>query len=374
MTDLMTYARRFRTPRVDLDVALARDFARDGGELIPAGAGFRTREEAPDAVEDVTLPSVNWSAHRRAAVRVDLSGVIQGKRLLVSPIFRSELESNAPVRKNSLVEGRTHSAIVRRWGPQKTIPQGIFLGGFAPFAYFHHLCERLSRLSLLCELPSRYQTFPLLVPSRTLAISSLVEATYLLAPHQEIIPIERKHEYRIGELVWIDEIHRWSAGFSGAVTSRDGMTRFRHAILEALGVAPCVQRGVRLYLVRGPLRRSVNEEVLIREAEQFGFVPWRPEQHSFEEQVRTWSSAEAVVGDGGAAWSGALFAAEGSTGVVVTDGSAAGWPHFGRISGMDVHLLRLHRPQAGTEDGTGERGFFADPGSFREYLSRILSR
>jgi hypothetical protein len=372
MKGSLTQELRLRRRRERLQIALATDYARSSGELVHSGTGFKTSEDTPDLIKEVAFPTVNWSTHRRVTVRADLSGIINGRRLLVSPTVRDALEVHGPIRKNSLLEGHADRATVRRWGAEINIPRGIFLGGFGPFAYYHHLCERISRLSFMSDLPEKYRTFPILAPSRAISIESLVAATRLLAPSQKIISIERKKEYLVGELVWVDEIHRWTSGYPGAVTSREGMERFRREILSALNIVPQRRPGVRLYIVRGPLRRSVNEDALLREARRLGFTAWHPQQHSFAEQVRTWSSAEVVVGDGGAAWSGCLFAAEGSKGLVVTDHSAAAWPHFGCISGMDVRMLRLHFPEPGTENGKGENGFFADPGEFRGALEEAI--
>jgi capsular polysaccharide biosynthesis protein len=95
-----------------------------------------------------------------------------------------------------------------------------------------------------------------------------------------------------------------------------------------------------LYLDRGDRRRSARAPEYRARAERAGFRAWSPETVSFADQVAIWSRIEAVTGESGAAWSGVLFAPEGSRGLVVNDGTASGWPHLSRISGMETRVIR----------------------------------
>jgi capsular polysaccharide biosynthesis protein len=252
--------------------------------------------------------------------------------------------------KNALLHGEGERVHVRRTGRRVRIPEGIFLGGFAPRAYFHHLAERISRLPLVEHLPAEYRGFPLLVPAETLDWPGLVDATELIAPGRELVPLSWENEYQVERLVWIDEIHRWTAGHPGVVTHLDAMGLFRRRVLDAAGITPQAENGLRLFIVRGERRRSPNESELAEASEQLGFVQWKPEQWSFVEQVRMWARAEVVVGDDGAAWTGAVFSPEGSSGLVVTDQLPSGWPHLGRVGRRSIQLHRVRSTSYGHAD------------------------
>jgi len=315
------------------------------GTLLSAGPGLRTTEDDPDALREIEFPAVSWSLHRGVRVRSDLPAVVSGRSLLVGPLLNESLTHGEPaLSKNSVLQGRSDRAVIRRSGRTIRLPRGIFLGGFGPRAYFHHLCERVSRLTLLDHLPAEFQEFPILVPEETLKVQSLVDATRLLAPDRDLIPLSWEDEYLVDELVWMDEIHRWVAGYPGVVTHTQAMRIFRERILESLSIEPRTEPGLRIFVDRGEHRRSPEAEHFPEIARSFGFTVWRPEQSSFATQVRKWARIEAVVGESGAAWSGALFAPQHARGLVVTDGSASGWPHLGRISGMEVDLLRTSDP------------------------------
>ena len=143
----------------------------------------------------------------------------------------------------------------------------------------------------------------------------------------------------------MDEVHRWITGYPGVVTHVEAMDRYRMRILGGLCIEPRVEPRLRLYVAGGEMRRLPAESELERVASECGFESWRPEEMSFADQVSVWSRAESVAGESGAAWTGALLASEGSKGIVVTDGLASGWPHLGRISGMDVRVLRSYDPE-----------------------------
>jgi hypothetical protein len=336
------------------------------GELSTDPRVLLTSRKHPDVIEEVELPLPHWYLHERVTVRSDLPGLIKGGQLLAGELFREALSSGQPLVKNSVLHGLRERALVRRSGPQVRLENGIFLGGFAPRAYFHHLAERLSRLPLLQLVPEEFRGLPLLVPEETLDWHGLAALTELLAPDNKVIGLSWEREYVVRRLLWLDEIHRWTAGHPGVTTFVEPMNRFRRAVHEALNIRPRVEAGLRLFVVRGPLRRSPNEERLVDEAAEFGFVPWRPETLPFAEQVAMWSKAEAVVGDDGAAWTGLIFSPLGSVGLVLTDQAPSGWSHLSLIGGRETVLYRARSTSYGESD--------VDLYEFRERLMATLDR
>ena len=329
-----------------LSVKDLRGSAVAGGSLLESRLAFRTTEADPDRITEREMTPPRWSLHHSVRIRSDLPALIAGRSLLAGPLLRESFGSAAgPLTKNAVLSGDPDRAKVRRTGRTHDLPEGIFLGGFAPRAYFHHLGERISRLALLDLLPSELQDLPILVPEETLRFESLVDASSLLAPAAQLVPLRWQDEYRVRRVVWMDEVHRWTAGYPGVITHVEAMNRYRMRILAGLGIEPRVEPGLRLYVSRGERRRSPAELELERVAIECGLETWRPEEMSFADQVSLWSRAESVAGESGAAWTGALFASEGSKGIVVTDGSASGWPHLGRISGMSVRVLRSYDPE-----------------------------
>lgn len=337
--------------RSHLTVKQLHDRGAAGGRLLESELVLRTTDDEPDAIFEFDAPSPRWSILEKVRIRSDLPAVIDGRRLVAGPFLLDSLRSpGEPLVKNAILRGGPNRVSVRRTGRTYALEEGIFLGGFAPRAYFHHLCERISRLALLDLLPPDLQGLPILVPEEILSVESLVEATRLLAPSHELVPLRWEDEYLVGRLVWIDEIHRWTAAHPQVMTHVEAMRRFRQKILHRLQIAPRIEPGLRLFIDRGARRRSPAAHDLRKLALDCGFESWTPETLPFAEQVGLWSRAEFVAGESGAAWSGSLFAPVGSKGLIVTGGEASGWPHLGRISGMRINLLRSYDPDGFTRE------------------------
>ena len=82
----------------------------------------------------------------------------------------------------------------------------------------------------------------------------------------------------------------------------DCLIYLREKIFQRFGLTGTGQARRRLYVSRARTgwRRVVNEEEIIDCLSRFGFETVRPEELSFEEQVRLFHSAEAVIGARGA--------------------------------------------------------------------------
>ena len=89
----------------------------------------------------------------------------------------------------------------------------------------------------------------------------------------------------------------------------DCLIYLREKIFQRFGLTGTGQARRRLYVSRARTgwRRVVNEEEIIDCLSRFGFETVRPEELSFEEQVRLFHSAEAVIGARGAGLTNIIF-------------------------------------------------------------------
>ena len=84
-------------------------------------------------------------------------------------------------------------------------------------------------------------------------------------------------------------------------------------------------------------RRLVNEEKLIAALADRGFEIFTPEEHPFEEQVKTFAAAKVVVGPGGAGMFNSIFCKPGA--LVVSLEPMMNWLalHSNMFASSDVH-------------------------------------
>ena len=89
------------------------------------------------------------------------------------------------------------------------------------------------------------------------------------------------------------------------------MNSFRDNILQAVVPKPGKVAKERLFLLRPKGdNRAVNQEELLRVAEDFGFLGVRTEVMSFMEQVELFSTAKFITGPTGAAFTNILFSSK----------------------------------------------------------------
>ena len=96
----------------------------------------------------------------------------------------------------------------------------------------------------------------------------------------------------------------------------DLMARFREKLISSISPSTAVSGGARLFLVRpNHVGRSYNQDELVRESSNFGFVPVCPEEMGLDDLWTRLHSAEAVIGPQGAAWANTIVCRYGTVGV-----------------------------------------------------------
>jgi len=185
-----------------------------------------------------------------------------------------------------------------------------FLGGTNNF--YHWVADHLSRLRFIKASPDAAAR-PLLVNRRPtrfqkrslellgIGADRLVipgpEATHHVADLLVLDDGTRPHD-RLGRPDW------WTPALNG-----DDVAFLRDAFDAYVGT-PDEDYPTRIFLSRADalFRRCVNEEELHAIAEKAGFSVVQPEKLPFEEQIRLFAGAEAVVGVHGAGFTNMIFA------------------------------------------------------------------
>ena len=290
------------------------------------------------------LPALNWSIHADVVVRAHMTGFLSSTGLHVSPLTARSVQEHVLVRDGAYRKGPVEfgraGAFVKRTAERECIAEGVFLGGFAPTAYFHHLTERLALLAHLSSLPQSLGDVPLLVPEESLKTQTFVEIMRLIAPNHQVFALSRSREYLVRRLIWLDAGIHWR-NRSIAVHAAS-LRAFRIRLLDELGITATADPSLRLHIRRGSSRRTENEDELIEVSQSFGFCPWSPEGAPIAEQVRRWATAGFVIGDSGAAWTGLIYSPVNSHGLVFSPRNAStGWSGLAAVGGRTVFEHRV---------------------------------
>ena len=161
--------------------------------------------------------------------------------------------------------------------------------------YFHWLMEALPRLWLArdqCMLEGRRVLVPALQPwmERMAAVCGVFPDQMLVPPADELI---------------CEDLLMPARGLWNINT----FTPHAFALVAELAgrAEPVVRQRLFVSRQRAASRRIVNEDEIFDIAAQFGFIRVFPEAMSFEEQIETFASAEAVAGALGAGLANAAF-------------------------------------------------------------------
>ena len=117
------------------------------------------------------------------------------------------------------------------------------------------------------------------------------------------------------------------------------------------------RRSERIYIVRKGSRRVVNESELLDRLRRHGFRPVALEELSFEEQIRLFHDAEAVVGTHGAGLTNLLFATDAL--VVEIFPTFSVFPHFLLMAASLDHQYR-YVPGTSTDNSEKQEDFETD--------------
>lgn len=200
-----------------------------------------------------------------------------------------------------------------------SIPQGISLVGSTTSNYIHWLTEALPKLALIDQIDA-YAELPYLIDSGL--HPNILESIRLLnSRRRQLIEVGPSELLAVEKLLCVTPTAYVPFDFqpglaadqldinpSSAMYSPDALQRLRQLLVAALVHAPVAPRK-KLYLRRSgrsrPMENSDAVEALMLEQ---GFSIVEPETLSFSDQVRLFSDAGVIVGQGGAALGNIIFA------------------------------------------------------------------
>lgn len=217
----------------------------------------------------------------------------------------------------------------RKLEQMETIPAAISLIGSANSNYVHWLTETAPKLALIDGI-EQYADLPLVIDADL--HPNIMESLHCLnSRKRKLIPIKRGQVYRIDKLVAVtavsytpfefrrgrkQDIPDIHPGLSMYVPS--GLNLLRQKSVSSF-VHEEPKCSTRLYLRRSAQSRQMSNsaevEALMQEQ---GFQIIEPEILTFAEQVRLFSSAEIIVGQGGASFGNIIFAPKGCHVIILT--------------------------------------------------------
>ena len=354
-------------------ISPARDFIQTSPHFLATNV-----EQAADPIEEQSLSGYLVEG---ASVRALSNEIRVGDRTLF-PRGRNRYHLQHPVNMPGLQVAWENLNLIKAGGLTSAVEAGVFAGGTWAGNWYHWCIEIMPRLLFLDrQVPA---DIPLLVPIRNVQRQNFLGLLRLVCPDRPIVPISEDSEYRVNHLYTMDSPTTLVSNAVGRPFPRPGSHVIHAASLLAL--RETLQGAIRnttlddglpkrIYLDRrGHNSRQFNERAVRRCAVRHGFTPVDPSQLDVLDQLRIFSTAKAVLGPSGAAWTLSLVAREPFVGLIwgaePNLGTLSIWSNIMKPAAAKLYAMGIPSPALDSPD-VHRMKYFVDPASLDEILNDL---
>ncbi|MHA7001774.1 glycosyltransferase 61 family protein [Aeromonas schubertii] len=284
-----------------------------------------------------------------------------------------------------LIYHENEHVIVRREPPIE-IENGILISGVSETNYYHWMLEILTQFQFISEMPSEYESYPIVISSHSKKIPSIKSFIENLNINKTFVYLESTAVYKIRNLLLINTpnnaIPHLKNGFSTKVNY--SYVR-RESLLFLKSIAyRCINeeenshqsKNGRIFLARRGAIRNYNQDEIIEGLEKLGFDIVYMEDLSFKEQVMIMSKASMIVGASGAAWTNIIFAPQGTKALCwMADkiGEASCFSNIAHVMGINMECIKYSVASSDTRD-IYSFTYFIRPGSVFEWVRKNICK
>ena len=202
-------------------------------------------------------------------------------------------------------------------GEKRSVEEALFIGTRAPDNYYHWLINGLLQLFVANTSNDLPKDVPVIVPERVKLIPQLMQSLKVVLKQRPLVFLKDQDVLSTKRLWVVDPPPAYDTPLSMDVKQRgplpfheQALYDFRRMILSNYEIDKEVtDASKRLFLIRpSKAARSEHQDLLLDIAQGYGYQPFRPEAHSFEDQVRQFATASRIIGPSGAGFTNLLFA------------------------------------------------------------------
>jgi capsular polysaccharide biosynthesis protein len=233
---------------------------------------------------------------------------------------------------------------------QNRLETGISVGTWAPHNWFHWLIDILPSVFLARNLPSKYDDFPILLPTIALEKPSWREVLDLVIGDRTIQPLSSRQTTVVQSLVVIDsptnpgplnvsgsEPRQYYSAHSPAVKA------YQQHLLQVSGPHRGYSRSKRaIFIARRGGSRPYDESRFSEILGRLGFETVYLEDLTLKQTVEVMQGASAVIGPHGAGWANSLFCRDGTPALMWTWAEAERHNWFANVAEIANLEFRVH--------------------------------
>lgn len=299
---------------------------------IPTVYPEEYRQNLYSEIWPLDVPSVQAIEISNAEIMGKCDFIFSGVQCLHHGLYRFEQDLPAEEMHGMISIADKKSLLVRHRGvdeQSEMLPAAISMIGSASPNYIHWLTETAPKLALIDEIEN-YADFPLVIDAGL--HPNILESIHCLnLRKRELIFIKPGQIFRVDKLVAVTPVAYIPFEFRRgakrdvpeihpglAMYVPNGLNLLRQKLVSHFADEG-TGRLKRLYLRRTAKSRQMSNAVEVEaQLQEQGFQIVEPETLTFAEQVRLFSNAEIIVGQGGAALGNIIFAPKGCHIVILT--------------------------------------------------------
>jgi len=278
------------------------------------------------------------------------------------------------------IEAQYGPLVVANWSSLKKRSAGeaIFIGSMAPHNWYHWLIDFLPSIYFLRELPEQYSDYPVLVPREGLQKENWRRALSLSLSGRQMLEVGGSELWKLRKLLVVEPVTRVhprplrTENFRLSIAP-SLVRSFSEEIKLSANPISSIQGRRRIFLARGTGdSRNYNQDEIFAVCSKFGFEFVELPSLSFDESVRLFENAQAIVSPHSAGLANIIFCREGTP---VTYWTWAGetvdnwYENIAFISGVELRKIEIPTGP-GTADPRGE-DYFLSPRRLREELEKV---
>ncbi|MEI6620760.1 MAG: glycosyltransferase family 61 protein [Actinomycetes bacterium] len=312
-----------------------------------AGVSFGPKIDGRLRVEAVELPAVRLYRFTDARICSNSSSVLLRDRILVERSVGVDPRRCSYSAGFLLMHGQRSAYVCDL--EEEYIERGLSLCGNGSFNYYHWTVELLAKLEFVGELGRDSFDLPLLVNKVIVETPSMREMLRALAPRRDLVVLESKKTYRVGELIYINAPSTCPFNLRPGESSEVSDFLFRPSSIDylrdALSSMPgpsTIARKKRVFFARRQGRRNYNQDEVFEILASYGFERVFMEELTAAEQIQVVSNADLLAGPSGAAWTNVIHSRPGTQAVFWMAEEARDfscWSNLAELVGVDLRCV-----------------------------------
>ncbi len=251
------------------------------------------------------------------------SAAVLSKDCVIYDEWKTDTENRILYRNAFIKKNKKEKSLIEYKDSSVNIPKAINMCGVFTHNYYHFSVEVLSRYYYVKDTDIK---IPVLIDTAVVKYSQMKDLLSRVIGERPVVYVEPGQKIHIGEMIMVSPVTWKPANIKKNRPCRLSDNLITESAIKTLKtyVPEFLEKKTnrKIFISRKNIKiqRISNEKKITELFEEAGFEVVYPEEMTYEEQVRCFSSASCIVGASGAAMTNLVYASEGTVyGCMISD-------------------------------------------------------